>query len=77
MKYTSLVIINKRCLPFEATSKTLKKHGGHFALMHLQPQIQKVLDIVKALPTVPIFRNEQEMDEYLDAMQKKVLDGDD
>ena len=58
------------------TSKALKKHGGHFALMHLQPQIQKVLDIVKALPTVPIFRNEQEMDEYLDAMQKKVLDGD-
>lgn len=58
-------------------SKTLKKHNGHFALMHLQPQIQKVLDIVKALPAVPIFRNEQEMDEYLDAMQQKVIDGDD
>jgi anti-sigma B factor antagonist len=59
------------------TSKALKKHNGHFGLMHLQPQIQKVLDIVKALPTVPIFRNEQEMDEYLDAMQQKILDGDD
>ena len=58
-------------------SKALKKHGGHFGLMHLQPQIQKVLDIVKALPAVPIFKNEQEMDEYLDAMQKKVIDGDD
>ena len=58
------------------TSKALKKHGGHFGLMHLQPQIQKVLDIVKALPAVPIFKNEQEMDEYLDAMQQKVIDGD-
>ena len=45
--------------------------------MHLQPQIQKVLDIVKALPAVPIFKNEQEMDDYLDAMQQKVIDGED
>lgn len=59
------------------SSKALKKKGGHFALMHLQPQIQKVLDIVKALPAVPIFKNEQEMDEYLDAMQQKVIDGED
>lgn len=59
------------------TAKHLKKNNGHFGLMHLQPQIQKVLDIVKALPSVPIFKNEQEVDDYLDAMQKKVLDGDD
>lgn len=58
-------------------AKTLKKKNGHFGLMHLQPQIQKVLDIVKALPAVPIFKNEQEMDDYLDAMQQKVIDGED
>ncbi|MFD2230295.1 STAS domain-containing protein [Alkalimarinus sediminis] len=58
-------------------SKMLKKRAGHFGLMHLQPQIQKVLDIVKALPAVPIFKNEQEMDDYLDAMQQKVIDGED
>jgi len=59
------------------TAKTLKQKSGHFGLMHLQPQIQKVLDIVKALPAVPIFKNEREMDEYLDAMQMKVLDSED
>ena len=57
-------------------SKALKNKGGHFGLMHLQPQIQKVLDIVKALPAVHIFKNEQEMDDYLDIMQKQVVDGD-
>lgn len=58
-------------------AKTLKKKNGHFALMHLQPQIQKVLDIVKALPAVPIFKSQHEMDDYLDAMQQKIIDGDD
>jgi anti-anti-sigma factor len=58
-------------------SKTLKGQDGQLAMMHLQPQIQKVLDIVKALPSVPIFKDDEEMDDYFDAMQKKILDGDD
>jgi len=58
-------------------SKTLKSQEGQFAMMHLQPQIQKVLDIVKALPSVPIFKDDAEMDDYFDAMQKKVMNNDD
>jgi len=46
-------------------------------MMHLQPQIQKVLDIVKALPSVPIFKDDAEMDDYFDAMQKKVINDND
>jgi anti-sigma B factor antagonist len=38
--------------------------------MHLQPQIKKVFDILNALPTLQVFASIQEMDEYLDAMQK-------
>ncbi len=38
--------------------------------MHLQPQIRKVFDILNALPTLRVFSNIQEMDQYLDTMQK-------
>jgi len=58
-------------------SKTLKAQSGELAMMHLQPQIQKVLDIVKALPALTIFKDDAEMDDYLDVMQKKVIDGED
>ena len=58
-------------------SKTLKGQDGQLAMMHLQPQIQKVLDIVKALPAVPIFKDDEEMDGYFDAMQNKILNNED
>jgi hypothetical protein len=38
--------------------------------MHLQPQIRKVFDILNALPTLQVFTSIQELDAYLDAMQK-------
>jgi anti-sigma B factor antagonist len=40
--------------------------------MNLQPQIQKVFDILKAIPSLKVFVNIQELDRYLDSMQKKV-----
>jgi len=53
----------------------LSDRGGSCALTNLQPQVEKVFEIVKALPGVSLFRNEKEMDAYLAAMQKKVLEG--
>jgi hypothetical protein len=43
--------------------------------MNLQPQIKKVFDIINALPSMQIFASIEELDEYLDAMQKKVTRG--
>lgn len=60
---------------FKAT-KTVKAAGGQCGVLKMQPQIKKVFDIVKALPDVPIFKDDGEMDDYLDAMQKQVLDND-
>jgi hypothetical protein len=42
--------------------------------MHLNPTpaVKKVLDIVKAAEIDSIFTSVQELDRYLDAMQKKV-----
>ena len=41
--------------------------------MNLQPQIQKVFDILKAIPTLKVFANIRELDQYLDLMQKTSL----
>ena len=41
--------------------------------MNLQPQIEKVFEIIKALPDQRIFKDIEELDRYLDRMQKKVI----
>ena len=48
---------------------------GQVLLLHLQPQVKKVFEIVKAIPTMAIFRDQQELDDYLFEMQRKELDG--
>jgi anti-anti-sigma factor len=56
--------------------KLMDNRSGKFVLVNLQPQIKKVFDIMKALDGMNVFKNEEEMDDYLTAMQNKVLDGD-
>ena len=58
------------------TKKRMEEHHGKFMLLNLQPQVRKVFDIIKALDGMNVFRSQEEMDEYLAAMQAKVLDGD-
>jgi anti-anti-sigma factor len=54
------------------TKKAMKAANGKMVFMNLQPQIQKVFDILKALPSLKVFANIQELDQYLDLMQKRV-----
>lgn len=56
--------------------KALSARGGKLLVANLQPQIRKVFDLVKAVPFSEIFRSTEEADAYLDAMQKRVLSGD-
>jgi anti-anti-sigma factor len=58
------------------TKKKMDEHHGKFLLLNLQPQVRKVFDIIKALDGMNVFKSQEEMDEYLTAMQNKVLDGD-
>ncbi|MEO8365243.1 MAG: STAS domain-containing protein [Pseudoxanthomonas sp.] len=55
--------------------KALGEHGGKVLLVNPQPQIRKVLDIVQAVPMQEIFVSTAEADAYLDAMQRRVLRG--
>ena len=54
------------------TKKAMKAANGRMVFMNLQPQIQKVFDILKAIPSLKVFASIQELDQYLDSMQKKV-----
>ncbi len=52
-------------------AKALKQAGRSLAVANRQPQIEKVFEILQALPDMAVFANEQELDDYLDAMQAK------
>lgn len=54
--------------------KAIEPRGGKVAVLNPQPPVRKVLDIVKAIPHGSIFKDVAELDDYLDAMQKKVRD---
>ena len=59
---------------FGAARKQLKDRGGQASFIHLQPQIQEVFDIIKALPGVAIFKDVAELDRYLAARQRSHLE---
>ena len=52
--------------------KAMKPYNGRVVLLNLQPQIQKVFDIIKALPSQQVFSGMDELDDYLDRMQRQV-----
>ena len=55
---------------FSTTRKQLKERGGQASFIHMQPQIQEVFEIIKALPGIAIFKDMAEMDRYLAARQR-------
>ena len=63
-----------RC--FVRARKVVEPGGGTVAVVNPQPSVRKVLDIVKAIPAKGIFASVAELDEYLDAIQRKVREGD-
>ena len=58
------------------TMKELKNRQGRIMLINLQPQIQRVFEIIKAMDGMNIFKDREEMDAYLSVMQQQVLDGE-
>ena len=56
-------------------AKKLKSDGRSLAVSNRQPQITKVFEILQALPDMAVFSSDAELDDYLDAMQKKVRGG--
>ena len=71
LEYLSSVGI--RC--FIRARKHIEPRGGHVAIVNPQPPVRKVLEIVKAIPAGGLFGSVEELDAYLDEMQRRVRDG--
>jgi len=56
------------------TRKALKQHDGNLVVLNLQPQVRKVFEIINALPSEQVFASTEELDLYLDRMQKKITE---
>lgn len=59
---------------FMRAQKSMSQRVGQVLFLNVQPTVQKVFDIAKAVDFAKVFRNVKELDAYLDAMQKKVRD---
>lgn len=55
-------------------AKQVKSDGNRLAAANRKPHIDKVFEILKALPDMAVFANDAEMDDYLESMQQQVKD---
>jgi sigma-B regulation protein RsbU (phosphoserine phosphatase) len=62
---------------FARIRKSMRARNGYTLLLNPQPQVRKVFDIVKAVPVNEVFTSTQELDAYLDRMQRQITEGDD
>jgi anti-anti-sigma factor len=56
--------------------KALGESGSECLLVNVQPQIARVIEVIKSLPGMKIFTSAQEADDYLSALQRRVIEGD-
>ena len=56
--------------------KVMSDRGGKCMLLNPQPQVLKVLEIVKVPELGAVFRSVEELDEDLDVIQKKIMEGE-
>ena len=61
---------------FGIARKRMSESGGQLAFVNMQPQIEEVFEIIKALPGLDVFTNMAEMDSYLSARQLRDRDDD-
>ena len=54
------------------TQTSVAKRGGDLMMLNMQPQITKVFEIVRLLPTLTVFESVQEMDNYLIKIQQRI-----
>ena len=56
------------------TKESLKKRNIESTLIHLQPQVKRVFEIMQLLPTLNVFASRSELDDYLSKIQTRILD---
>ena len=57
------------------TRKAMAARAGKTLLINPRPQVKKVLEIANAVDFAEVFSSVEELDRYLDAMQRKISGG--
>ncbi len=52
---------------------SLARKNANLAMVGVQPQVQKVFEIIRVLPMMPVFQDRAELDEYLGTIQRQVV----
>lgn len=55
---------------------SLKRRGGNLVIINLQPQVEKVFEIIRLIPVMEVFASREELDEYLVKVQRKITGED-
>jgi anti-anti-sigma factor len=50
--------------------RSMKQRAGEVAMLHVQPQVKKVFEIVKTIDLKTVFVDVKELDDYLDSIQR-------
>ena len=58
-----------------AARNPVAEQSRRLVLVNAKPHVQKVLDVIKAVDLAAVFGSVEELDRYLDAMQRKGVDG--
>ncbi|MGP9833564.1 STAS domain-containing protein [Marinobacter sp. NSM] len=53
------------------TLKLMKSRGGQVSVTQMSKGVKKVFEIVKVMPDLTVFASQREMDEYLEAVQRR------
>ena len=61
---------------FGIARKRMKEGRGQLAFVNMQPQIEEVFEIIKALPGLDVFKDMAELDNYLSVRQLRDRDED-
>ena len=56
--------------------KLMAERSGKALLVNPRPQVRKVLEIVKAVDLAAVFASTEELDAYLDVIQRKIIEGE-
>jgi anti-anti-sigma factor len=56
--------------------KAMKARSGEAVVVHPQPTVKKVFDIVKAVNLKTVFASVKELDTYLDTIQRRIAEGE-
>ena len=56
------------------TKREIEKRQATFTMVNLQPQIRKVLDVMRILPMIDIFDDMEEADKYIDQIIKEEIE---